>query len=534
MHFLPSLLCFSVLAVPSSSSALSLNVSVLDAVLLSADYPYPVSGFLLGDASGTLYSRSLGGFDMTGGVSVASASKWVSQMVFSMLLADGNLSLSNTTGSLLAAPWGGLPSSDPRRNISLLSLLSFTSGLNETELSAPCASQGGVPGSTPSSCASDLWRASSPLPFPATASCPRTFFYAGSHHVLAGYMAVAAARASGWNALFSARLVRPLGLAAATTFYTPLSNPHPGGGLYISAVDYGKVLTAYFAGRLLPADAVAVLERDHTPEPPTCIAFAPLAPALHWHYGLGHWLECRVEGSYGATGRWQPACSAALCEHSSIGKLGTYPFIDRCAGFWALVMVANGSAGQSAVLGERLWPAARAALAASPSASPPAVSSSASAAASPSGSGAPSGSSSPSASPTPAVSGSFGAAASMSGAPSALISAASSAADGNAKLSTGIAIGIGAGVGGSLLLALAFSLFCKRAPAKKALTTQPAFTALGVGGNPEEAHLTPLSVVHWHSRPHVTHETPGRHQRHINDSGRVSSKSTTLTTFGPV
>ena len=503
MHYcLPALLCLSSLPLVPSSS---LNASLLDAVLLSPDYPYPVSGFLLGDASGPLYSRALGGFDLAGGVSVASASKWVSQLVFSLLLADGNLSLSDTAGSLLAAPWGGLPTSDPRRNISLRSLLSFTSGLNETELSAPCAAQGGVPGSTPSSCASDLWRASSPLPFPATAACPSTFFYAGSHQVLAGYMAVAAARASGWNALFSARLARPLGLAAATTFYTPLSNPHPGGGLCISAVDYGKVLTAYFAGRLLPAAAVAVLEADHTPEPPTCIAYAPLAPALHWHYGLGHWLECRVAGSYGAAGRWQPACNT-LCEHSSIGKLGTYPFIDRCAGFWALVMVANGTAAQSAVLGERLWPAARAALAASPSVSPAASSSAgSSAAASPSGSCTPSGSSSPSASPTPTVSsaaagsiGSIGGAASLSGTPSALPSAAGSAAGDSSKLSTGAAVGVGVGAGCSLLLALALFLVCyskRAAAAKKALTIQPA-GALGGGGALEKASVNPLSVIH--------------------------------------
>ena len=487
----PALLCVSALLQASSS----LNASLLDAVLLSPDYPYPVSGFLLGDASGPLYARALGGFDMAGGVSVASASKWISQMVFSLLLADGNLSLSDNTGSLLAAPWGGLPSSDPRRNISLGSLLSFTSGLNETELAAPCASQGGVPGSTPSSCASDLWRASSPLPFPATPACPSTFFYAGSHQVLAGYMAVAATRTTGgWNALFSARLVRPLGLTAATTFYTPLSNPHPGGGLYISAVDYGKVLTAYFAGTLLPAAAVAVLEADYTPEPPTCIAYAPLAPALHWHYGLGHWLECRVAGSFGAAGRWQPACSA-LCEHSSIGKLGTYPFIDRCAGFWALVVVANGSAAQSAVLGEKLWPAARAALAASPSVPP----SASSAAVSPSGSCTPSGSSSPSSSPTPAAlssaAGSVVAAASFSGTP--LPSTASSAAGGDAKLNTGVAVGVGVGAGGSLLLALALALFChrKRAAAKKALTVQPDAGALGGGGTFEKASMNPLSVI---------------------------------------
>ena len=349
-------------------SVRSLNASLLDAVLLSPAYPYPVSGFLLGDGTGTLYSRALGGFNMTGGVSVASASKLVSQFVFSSLLADGTLSLSDTTGGLLSPPWRGPPSSDPRRNISLKSLLSFTSGMNETERTAPCSAQGGVPGSTPASCAGDMWAANSPLPLPATITCPSSFFYAGSHQMLAGFMAVAAARATGWNALFASRVARPLGLSSATTFYTPLSNPHPGGGLYISAVDYGKLLTAFFAGTLLPPVAVADIEADYTPEPSTCIAYAPLAPSFNWHYGLGHWIECRAPGSYGATGSWQPACNAR-CQHSSIGKCGAYPFIERCAGFWALVMVANGSAAQSALLGEQLWPAARAAFAASASAS---------------------------------------------------------------------------------------------------------------------------------------------------------------------
>ena len=345
-----------------------LNASLIDAVLLAPDYPYPVSGFLLGDASGLLFARALGGFNLSAGVSVASASKWVTQMVFSALLADGTLALTDTPGSLLAPPWGGPPASDARRDITLASLLSFTSGMNDTELTAPCAALGGVPGSTPASCAAALFAAQSPLPLAATRGCPSSFFYAGSHQMLAGWMAVAAARATDWNALFLARLARPLGLSAPA-FYTPLSNPHPGGGLFISATDYGRVLAAYYRGDLLPPAAVAAIEADSTPEPPTCIAYAPLAPALHWHYGWGHWIECRAPGSYGAQGRWQPACDAR-CAHSSIGKLGAYPFVDRCAGFWALVMVANGSAATSAALGERLWPAVRAALGAASDGSP--------------------------------------------------------------------------------------------------------------------------------------------------------------------
>lgn len=298
----------------------ALDPAPLDAVLLSPAFPYAAFGFLLRNTTGTLYSRAVGGFDLTAGVSVASSSKWVSQILLSLLLVDGTLSPNSTTRGVLGAPWGALPPDDPRGAITLASLMSFTSGLND---SVPCAQAFAPPGATPATCAADLLAGQAPLPLPPTPACPASFYYAGSHQQLASYMAVSAAGARGWNELFAARLARPLGLAAAT-LYTPVSNPHPAGGLFISALDYGTVLRAYFAGALLPPDAVASIEADHTRAPGTCIAYSPLAPAFVWHYGWGQWLECRAPGATGPAGAWQPACDAG-CAHSSIGLFGTYP-----------------------------------------------------------------------------------------------------------------------------------------------------------------------------------------------------------------
>ena len=335
----------------------AINPAPLDAVLLSSSFPYASFCFVLGNASGTIYSRAVGGFNLSAGVSVASSSKWVSQMLLSLLMSDGTLAPNMTTRGMLGGPWGALPPDDPRGTITLASLMSFTSGMND---SVPCAQAFAPPGATPSSCAADLLAGQLPLPLPPTAACPASFYYAGSHQMLAGYMAVAASGAAGWNALFTTRLARPMHLAA-TTLYTPLSNPHPAGGLYISANDYALLLRAYFAGDLLGPAAVSAIETDHTHAPGVCIASEPLAPAYAWHYGWGQWLECRAPGSVGLTGTWQPSCDAG-CAHSSIGLYGTYPYIDRCTGYWAILVVANGTALVSAEIGETLWPAAIAAL----------------------------------------------------------------------------------------------------------------------------------------------------------------------------
>ena len=104
------------LAASRLAAAGAINAAPLDAVLLAPSFPYRSFGFLLGDATGALYSRAVGGFNLTRGVSVASASKWVTQWLLSLLLEDGTLRANMTARSVLAAPWGALPPGPARRH----------------------------------------------------------------------------------------------------------------------------------------------------------------------------------------------------------------------------------------------------------------------------------------------------------------------------------------------------------------------------------------------------------------------------------
>jgi hypothetical protein len=75
-----------------------------------------------------------------------------------------------------------------------------------------------------------------------------------------------------------------------------------------------------FAGTLLSPSSASAMDTDWTPEPPTVFAYAPLrnTPPFTepWHYGFGHWMECRNTSGAG----WQARCNRR-CEQSSPGKL---------------------------------------------------------------------------------------------------------------------------------------------------------------------------------------------------------------------
>ena len=154
--------------------------------------------------------------------------------------------------------------------------------------------------------------------------------------------------------------------------------------MYALPADYALWLHAYFTGELFedPAAAWAQIEVDYTPEPEFEFPYSPLQ-GYRWHYGAGHWLECRANSTssqpagspYICNSRtcestrlpdWDRACSDA-CEQSSPGAFGFYPYVDRCFGrtegvtdgYWAIVAVDTGSGDESSDLGSSLWPAVR-------------------------------------------------------------------------------------------------------------------------------------------------------------------------------
>jgi CubicO group peptidase (beta-lactamase class C family) len=95
----------------------------------------PTGTLQVGNKSGILYKYEKGGSLLTTRINVASASKWVSSSLFMTLVRDGIMSLNDRPGKYL--PWWTSSPSDPRYNITLKKLLSFTSGLADGII-CPC------------------------------------------------------------------------------------------------------------------------------------------------------------------------------------------------------------------------------------------------------------------------------------------------------------------------------------------------------------------------------------------------------------
>ena len=278
-------------------------------------------GFLLldvyrqGDGK-LLYSRSFGSKApaRTKAIPVASASKWITSTVILALVADGKLSLEDTTGKWLK--WTGV-----KGTITLRQLLSFTSGLRD-----PLCIYN--PLTTFKACV-DKIRDDGVKSLPGKA-----FYYAGAHMHVAGRMAEVATGKS-WADLFAARMVGPAKLAAGVAYYASPKkkqgklNPLLAGGLVISVADYGKFLTGLVGPgpALLPAKLVAEQRKEQW-APGTKVESAP-AGAGKAHYGLGCWRQCKTPDDV-------TACDADLVINSA-GAYGFVPWHDLKNGYYAVL-----------------------------------------------------------------------------------------------------------------------------------------------------------------------------------------------------
>lgn len=374
------------LLAPLARAAAPPRWELVASALGNSSYGRRGAGFSLvvGNRSGVLYNASFNGHSPGTIQNVASASKLVSAWAVARLVDAGRLSWGALTSQHLPpSDWPAPPSA--LGSINLTTLLSFTSGLPLTRCTDGL---GGDPSALP------FWQCvanASSVP-PSYTPAGTVFEYGGQHEHVAGAMAASALAGapgsqSGWPAVFSG-LRAAVGLGASQAFYTPLSNPQPAGGLAISANGYASLLLAYVRGELgISAASRAYLERDWTPRGLVRIAVSPFSDmGFEFHYGLGHWVECRLNPTCGANGSlgsgcrsspsatWLPSCDAG-CERSSVGASGVMPYLDSCTafgspstsvepGYWALFFPdTSGTAMESVILGSTLWPAVRAALA---------------------------------------------------------------------------------------------------------------------------------------------------------------------------
>ena len=292
--------------------------SRVEALLLSTASDAGVGSLGLTIWDGTdarLYERMVGGFTPDTRVAIASASKMVSGLVLFDAVRRGELTLDSTTGGVLQ--WTGANAA-----ITLRQLMSFTSGLEREDL---CTRR---PLVTLEECVATIRDA------PVVAAPGAQFDYGSTHLQVAARMAEVAS-AKSWAQLFDDTLRTPLGLDAGVAYFTApqqslgTTNPLIAGGLRASMNEYANFLALVFhrgAYRGLTIGTPALYDeqaREVSPAP--TIDYSPVqAIGLPYHYGLTAWLMCGTP----ATG----------CEDlSSPGAFGFTPWLDRAAGYYAIL-----------------------------------------------------------------------------------------------------------------------------------------------------------------------------------------------------
>lgn len=275
----------------------------------------PGAALIVGTAGHETYRAQAGAIDFDTRVPMASASKWVSAVVFMKLVEEGRLALDRPLSSHLPSlPEHWAPAT-------LRQLLSFTAGVGE----------GHAFENSPATPYADVYAGL--IGKPPHAAPGIEFTYGGITMQIAGYLAEQVSGHS-WSELFEAHVARPAGLRSSVYGHPiwsgageSLPSPNIAAGLHSSADDYFRFLTRLSEDAqptLLSVSSLAEMEADHTSGLPQ--NYRPPAVLDEWSYGLGLWCERR---------------SGRSCESvSSAGSYGTYPWIDRRTGrFGVLVTV---------------------------------------------------------------------------------------------------------------------------------------------------------------------------------------------------
>jgi CubicO group peptidase (beta-lactamase class C family) len=273
---------------------------------------------LLERFDGRAFSYSRGASSAVTSYESASTSKWVSAVVILRLVDSGVLKLSDTAASRLS-DWP-LSASHPLSQMTLQQLLSFTSGLTEEPY---CLN---LPGADFAQCVRQGVSNNT-----AKGRQPGTVFdYNGLHLQVAGLMAIRAAEAADWQALFR-QFVQQTGLFSTARYDLPsTSNPRLAGGMHWTAQEYLDFLRALQQGKLLSATLQQQMLANQRGNATVLNSPAISGFGSDWPYGLGHWLECTA-------GQPNNGQCASAQRHSSPGAYGAYPLIDYQYNYLAML-----------------------------------------------------------------------------------------------------------------------------------------------------------------------------------------------------
>jgi len=234
----------------------------------------------------------------------ASTSKWVAAAVILDLVDRGTLALDDEPSKWLPF-WQA-------QGVTLAHLLSFTSGFSKEPL---CIN---LKNADFADCVERAYDANVGVaPAPGSA-----FDYSSTHLQIAGLMAIRAAGAPSFAALFE-DWQRRTGLFPSGAFDLPsLENPRLAGGMHWTGAEYLEFLRALNAGAILaPATRAAMLDNQRGAAK---VIDSPTLDGIgqDWAYGFGNWLECPTALSADTFD-----CGSGH-RNSSPGAYGAYPFID--------------------------------------------------------------------------------------------------------------------------------------------------------------------------------------------------------------
>lgn len=245
----------------------------------------------------------------------ASTSKWVSAAAILQLVDAGVLQLSDNPQQYINS-WPSA-NSDPRSQIQLRHLLSFTSGLSEEPV---CVNLANADFSQCVDKIAEINQNNGKIP-------GKEFYYASTHLQVAGLMAIKASGSRDWADLFS-KFKLQTNLFSHSRFDLPsATNPRLAGGMHWQSDDYLDFIRSYQRGNLLSASLKQQAMSDQLQN--ATIAYSPARAALNqdWHYGFGLWLECSASSFNCSNIRY----------YSSPGAYGAYPFIFESAGMVGLL-----------------------------------------------------------------------------------------------------------------------------------------------------------------------------------------------------
>jgi len=287
--------------------------------------------FLVGNASGTVFTHNKGGVTPDSVQNIFSATKWVAGVAIMKEVQEGRIDLNAPINQYLT--YWSKDARDARSQTTLRHLLGFASGYTDVTQSEGYMLPLKCAWSSIQECAEASYE-----DFKINEAPGSIIDYNSLHLTFAGAVAE---QATGKPILeiIKKNVLEPAGMEG--TYFRDHSdrNPFLAGGLMAPSKDYMRFLHGVFTNSLVSAETNALMMSDGYPDAEKKGLFS----VLPFRYGLANWFECPQVLS-----RWGRECLTADI-HTSPGASGSYPLIDRSKEYYYYLGY-DGTAGVGAVI----------------------------------------------------------------------------------------------------------------------------------------------------------------------------------------